>query len=267
MDAFPILPVVVGAFAYERRARTLAQRGRPVPRGKRAWFWTGALVSGGALFIPDSKFWSHMAEHLLLGDIGPLLIVLGLDGATLRPLLAAPGIRRLRVLGHPLVALPLWALLLLGWHSPPLYDAALHHDAIHAVEHLSFFLGGALMWSAVVEPLPGPAWFGSGAKALYTLVVRAVGMGLASVFIWSDTAFYDSYGVHDQRLGGLVMFTEGGIVTLAAFMVLFLSWIREMELRQQLIEAGHDPASPRLRRARGLARSARSASALDRSSS
>lgn len=267
INPVPLIPVVVGAFAYERRARTLAARGRPVAISKRTWFWLGIVVTGGALYIPDSKFWSHMSEHLLLGDIGPLLIVLGLDGALLRPLLGAPGLRRLRGIGHPAVALPLWTVTLVCWHLPPLYDAALRHDTVHALQHVSFFTTGALMWSAVIEPVPGPAWFGSAAKAAYTLVVRVVGMALANAFIWSDTAFYDRYSVHDQRIGGAIMFTEGGIVTLAAFMVLFLSWIRESELRQQLIEAGHDPSSPRLRRARGLARSARSASAPDRSSS
>ena len=216
--------------------------------------------------VADRKFWVHMSQHLLLGDIGPLLVVLGFDGAVLRPLLANRWLQKLRILGHPAAALSIWVVALGGWHLPPLYDAALHHDSIHALEHLSFFTAGALMWSAVIEPVPGPAWFGSAAKGAYTLAVRVVGMGIANAFIWSDTAFYDRYSVHDQRIGGLVMFTEGGIVTLAVFMVLFLSWIREAELRQQLIEAGHDPASPRLRRARGLARSARSPSARDRSS-
>lgn len=262
-----MLPVVVGAVAYERRARTLRERGRPVKARKRFAFWTGCVIIAAALFIPDSKFWTHMSEHLLLGDIGPLLIVLGLDGALLRPFLAAPGVRRLRGAGHPLVALPLWALVLLGWHLAPLYDAALRHDTVHALQHLSFFVTGAVMWSAVIEPVPGPPWFGSAAKAGYTLIVRVVGMALANAFIWSGTAFYDRYSLHDQQVGGAIMLIEGGIVTLAAFMVLFLSWIRESELRQQLIEAGHDPASPRLRRARGLVRSARSPSVPDRSSS
>lgn len=259
--------MVVGAFAYERRARTLAAHGRPVATRRRTWFWLGIVVTGAAQLMPDAKFWVHMSQHLLLGDIGPLLIVLGLDGALLRPLLAARGLRRLRGIGHPAVALPLWVVVLVGWHLPPLYDAALRHDSIHALEHLSFFTAGAVMWSAVVEPVPGPAWFGSAAKAGYTLAVRVVGMALANAFIWSDTAFYDRYSVHDQQTGGALMLVEGGIVTLAAFMVLFLSWIRESELRQQLIEAGHDPSSPRLQRARGLARSARSASTRDRPSS
>ena len=66
---------------------------------------------------------AHMAQHLLIGDIAALLIVLGLTGPLLQPLLAIKAIDRLRVLTHPLVALPLWAASLYVWHIPALYQA------------------------------------------------------------------------------------------------------------------------------------------------
>ena len=37
------------------------------------------------------------------------------------------------------------------------------------------------------------------------------------------------------------MFTEGAIVTLVVFAWLFLRWTREAELRQSLLDRGHDP--------------------------
>jgi cytochrome c oxidase assembly factor CtaG len=224
-----------------------------------------------ALFLSDARFSTHMTQHLLLGDIGPLLIVLGLSGAILRPLLAVPGIGRLRVLGHPLVALPVWAATFIVWHLSGPYDAALRSDWVHAGEHISFFIAGAVMWAAVIEPLPGPAWFGTGPKAIYTLVVRAIGAAVASVFIWSSHSFYTGYSLHDQRAGGLIMFSEGGIVTLIVFGWLFLRWTREAELRQQLIEQGLDPRLaerrarhwPRLQQPPGRARSSPSPAAPD----
>jgi putative membrane protein len=279
VDPLPALPVLAGAGAYALRVRTLRRRGRPAAAHKQVWFWAGIVVLMAALLPPidttsDTKFWVHMSQHLLLGDIAPLLIVLGLDGALLRPLLATPGIRRLRAAAHPAVALPLWVLVFSAWHLATPYDAALHHDWLHALEHFSFFLAGALMWAAVVEPLPGPAWFGTGAKGVYTLGVRVVGAAIASVFIWSNTAFYDGYGLHDQRIGGLVMFTEGGIVTLLVFAWLFLRWSGEAERRQQLIEQGHDPELarrtarhwPRLQQPPGPPRSAPSRATRDRGS-
>jgi cytochrome c oxidase assembly factor CtaG len=241
VNPLPALPVVAGAVAYALRARTLRRRGRPVARSRQAWFWAGIVLLLVAVALPEDRFSSHMSQHLLLGDIGPLLIVLGLTGALLRPLLALPVVGRLRVLGHPLVALPLWVASFVIWHLPGPYDAALHHSLVHACEHASFFFAGLLMWAAVIEPLPGPAWFGTAAKGVYTLVVRVVGVAIASVFIWSTRPFYSGYTLHDQRLGGLIMFTEGGIVTLLVFVWLFLRWSREAEHRQRLIEQGHDP--------------------------
>jgi putative membrane protein len=262
VNPLPALPVLAGAVAYALRTRTLRQRGRPVSTTKQAWFWLGTAVVAGGVLIPDEPFAVHMCQHLLLGDIGPLLIVLGLTGALLRPLLAVPGLGRLRVLAHPLVALPLWSAAFVVWHLDGPYNAALRHPLLHAAEHFSFFAAGALMWAAVFEPLPGPAWFGTEAKAVYVLIVRAIGMGIASVFIWSGA---------EKRTGGLIMFSEGGIVTLVVFGWLFLRWTREAELRQQLIEQGHDPHLagrrarywPRLRQPPGRARSAPSPAARD----
>jgi putative membrane protein len=212
--------------------------------------------------MPDTPFSVHMCQHLLLGDIGPLLIVLGLSGALLRPVLAVPALGRLRVLAHPLVALPLWAIAFVVWHLDGPYDAALRHPLLHAAEHFSFFAAGALMWSAIVEPLPAPAWFGTEAKALYVLAVRAIGTAIASAFIWGSAG---------KRAGGLIMFTEGGIVTLVVFGWLFLRWTREAELRQQLIERGYDSRLarrtarhwPRLQQPPGRARSGPSPAAPD----
>jgi len=246
------LPVLFGGLAYARRVRTLRRRGRAPAIGTQAWFWAGIVVLLVALLSPIDRigendlFCVHMVQHLMLGDVAPLLIVLGLTGALLQPLLAAPGIGRLRVLAHPAVALPLWAVDLYVWHLAGPYQAALRHDALHALEHVLFFTTGALMWAAVVGPLPAPAWFGAGWKAAYTLVVRVLGMALASVFIWAAHSFYPWYGngVWDQRTGGLIMFTEGGIVTLIVFGFAFIAWMDEAPARRGLRHPARARSAP-----------------------
>ena len=72
---------------------------------------------------------AHMAEHLLIGDIAALLLVLGVTGPLLAPLLRNRVISKLRVLTHPVVAIVVWAVNFYAWHSPALYQAALRHDA------------------------------------------------------------------------------------------------------------------------------------------
>jgi cytochrome c oxidase assembly factor CtaG len=192
-----------------------------------------------------------MTQHVLIGDLAPLALLAGLTGPILRPLLALPIVERLRFLAHPLVALPVWAINLGLWHLPVLYQAALHHSALHALEHLCFFSAGILMWMPVLETLPAPAWFGTPAKMGYIVVVRLYETVLANVFLWAGVVLYPYYertaelwGVSpegDQALAGAVMMLEGSIVTLAALAWLFLRLAREDELRQELLERGLDP--------------------------
>jgi cytochrome c oxidase assembly factor CtaG len=255
-EPLQIVPTVVVAYLYVRRMRTLAGEGRPVSGWRQASFWTSMTLIVLALNSPidalgeEHFFFVHMSQHVLLGDLAPLFFVLGLNGQILRPVLALRPVERLRVLAHPFVALPLWALNLYVWHVPFLYDAALHHSAVHALEHFCFFTFGCLMWEPVVETLPAPAWFGTGWKMGYVVVVRLLETVLGNVFIWSSSAFYSPYRhapewgiapVHDLNLGGVVMMAEGSIVTLSVLVWLFLKLAAEGETRQRLLEEGYDP--------------------------
>jgi putative membrane protein len=255
-DALQLAPLALVALAYARRARTLSARGTPVPSRRLVSFGIGIGLAFLALASPvhalgERLFTFHMVQHLLLGDLAALALVAGLTGALLRPLLALGPVERLRRLGHPLVALPLWAGNLLAWHLPPLYEAALAHGAVHALQHILFFSLGALMWAPVVEVLPGPMWFGTAAKFGYVVTVRMLTAVLGNVFFWAGGVFYATYERTDRLLGlspladqataGAVMMIEGSVVTLGALAWLFLKLWREGELRQELLERGLEP--------------------------
>lgn len=248
-EPFQLAPLAVVAVGYGVRARTLATRGQPVARTRIALFGVGLFLVVAALVSPiaaesDERFSFHMVQHLLLGDLAPLALLAGVTGPLLRPLLALRPVRALRVLAHPFVALPLWTLNLYLWHLPALYEAAIENGAVHALEHLSWFAAGTLMWTPVLETLPAPAWFGSGAKLGYIVAVRLASMLLANVFLWSGDVFYGPYadaGRGDQAAAGAAMMIEGSVVTIAAFAWLFLRLFAEGERRQELIERGLDP--------------------------
>jgi putative membrane protein len=181
----------------------------------------GAAVVLGADVAPlDGRFATHMVQHLLLGDLGPLLIVLGLP-------------RSLR-LTHPIAALGVWATSLGVWHLAPLYDAALAHLWLHQLEHLCFFVAGVLVWSALL--LSGPPWFTTLWKLPYVFVMWLVPLVLSQIFLWSGHAYYHGYTVSDQRTGGGVMLIEGSFVMLAVVVWLLLRILRESEAQQQLAE-------------------------------
>ena len=260
-EPYQLVPTALVALLYVRRVRTLRRRGTPVARWRLWVFALGlalvlvALVSPLDEFAEEQFFFAHMTQHILLGDLAPLCFVVGLTGPVLRPVLSLPGVERLRVLTHPLVALPVWAVNLYAWHLPFLYQAALHHDSVHATQHVLFFTCGGLMWSPVLETLPAPEWFGSGAKLGYIAAVRLIETVLGNVFLWSGKVFYPFYEhpanrwgispLEDQGLAGTVMMVEGSLVTLAALAWLFLRLASEGELRQELLERGLDPRAVR----------------------
>jgi cytochrome c oxidase assembly factor CtaG len=198
----------------------------------------------------------HMLQHVLLGDLAALLVLAGLTGPLLRPLLAFGPVGRLRVLANPLVAFPVWAVTLLAWHVPLLYDAAVRHESVHALEHFSFFAAGIALWLPVLETLPGPEWFGTGWKLVYVVGVRSVESVLGNVFLWvAGTPLYGVYvrphdlfavtPMTDQSLAGAVMLVEGMLVTIPVLVALGLRLQTEAEARQSLLERGIDPRRAR----------------------
>ncbi len=58
------------------------------------------------------------------------------------------------MLAHPLVAVPLWVVVYYGWHIPVLYDAAVRHDVVHALEHATMFGAGLALWVGLLGPAP-----------------------------------------------------------------------------------------------------------------
>jgi cytochrome c oxidase assembly factor CtaG len=196
--------------------------------------------------ISDDVFAAHMAQHLLIGDIAALLLVLGLTGPLLQPVLRLHWVERLRPLTHPVPALSLWALNFYVWHIPALYEAAYRNELVHAGQHSAFLFFGSLMWMPLFGPLPQPAWFGNFARLGYIVGVRLLGTLLGNVFIWSGSVFYGFYrageakhglgALGDQSTAGAVMMIEQSILTICLFAWLFMRAAAQGEEKQELIE-------------------------------
>jgi cytochrome c oxidase assembly factor CtaG len=206
-----------------------------------------------------------MVEHLLIGDLAALLIVLGLTGPLLAPLLRNRLLGKLRALTHPVVAIVAWSVNFYVWHIPALYQGALRHDGIHALEHATFLAFGIAVWMALLGPLPKPRWFSNGARLAYIIAVRLVGTVLANAMIFAGTAFYPYYRagdahwhigtVADQITAGALMMVEESFLTIGLFCWLFLKVAREGEERQRLLDyaAAQGVALDEARAARAVA--------------
>jgi cytochrome c oxidase assembly factor CtaG len=250
-DIAQVAPTALLGLLYAKRARTLSAGPHRVPTWRQVCFYAGLATILAALLSPvgtlsDQLLYMHMVEHLLMGDIAALLIVLGLTGPLLAPVLRIRFFDRLRVLTHPLIAFPLWAIDLYVWHLPVLYQAALRHQLVHALEHTMFIALGINMWMCLFGPLPKPRWFGNFAKLGYIVAVRLTGTVLGNIFLWSGKVFYPFYlsgdaahhirPIADQNLAGAIMMVEESFLTLGLFCWLFLRTAREVEQRQELLD-------------------------------
>ena len=161
-DVTALVPVVVLSLLYAelfRRARSSGELHRP-SLGRLALFAAGILTILAALVSPldslgDQLMVMHMVQHMLLLDIAPILLLLGVTKVLLRPVTRRLNAieRRAGFLAHPAFAVLLYAGLLWLWHIPSLYDSAQGNDAVHALEHLCFFSAGLLYWWYVLSPI------------------------------------------------------------------------------------------------------------------
>ena len=165
----------------------------------------------------------------------------------LAPVLRIGFFDRLRVLAHPLVAFPLWAL-----EPLPVARALLPRGARCATTSSTrcstsrFVAFGFNMWMALLGPAAQAAWFGNLARLGYILAVRLTGAVLGNVFVFGGHVFFGVYAAGerahgispgaDQNAAGAIMMVEGSILTLLLFGWLFARAAREGEERQELLE-------------------------------
>jgi cytochrome c oxidase assembly factor CtaG len=236
---------------YLRRVHTLARRGSPVVMWRRVSFVVGvallAVVQVGPLDgLADEVLVAHAVQHIVIGDFCSLLIVLGLTGPVLAPLLRIRVTRPIRRLTGPVTAFALWLVDLYVWHLPLLYQLAIRHDLVHALEHACLLWFGTLMWLALIGPLPKPAWFAGWNKLGYIVAVRFAGAVLANVLIWTQSVIYPVYRssdaarglrpLSDQNMAGGVMMVEQIVLTTILLGWLFYRAMARDEERQELVE-------------------------------
>lgn len=189
-----------------------------------------ALFSPLADWGEHRSFAAHMAQHLLLGDLAPLALVLATRPRVSRPV--------------ALLAFPAWAANLAVWHIPAVYEAALHHALLHIAQHAALFVAGTLLWAAIV----GEA-LRLGARLGLVLGMMFFGLALSSVFLWWPRVLYSTYAhaggwagmspLTDQRAGGGLMLLEGTLVAVAA-----VGWLILQLFRDEAVPRAAEHVSP-----------------------
>ncbi|HEX9105881.1 MAG TPA: cytochrome c oxidase assembly protein, partial [Longimicrobiales bacterium] len=245
--------------------------------GRGIWRWQVTAFAAGLLVVllalqspldalAEALFSAHMTQHLLLVLVAPPLLIWG--NPVVAGLWALPRARRARVLGwwrasrlrhewdaisHPAAAWTLHAATLVAWHIPPMFNAALRSDPVHALEHASFLGTALLFWWPVLHPA-GRRRLGYGGALLYVFGMFMLGGGLGALLTFASTVLYaqrapTSWGLsrlQDQQLAGLIMWIPAGAVYVLAAGGLVLQWFRADARRDRLPGAQPPPFAPEL---------------------
>jgi putative membrane protein len=250
-----LVPVALAAALFVIGRRRLAARGRSgTIRGwEAAAFWSATAAVLLALVSPvdrysEQLFSVHMGQHELLMIAAAPLYVLA------RPLVAflaalpvswqpravaavrSRGFQRAwRFLTAPLVAIVLHGIVRWAWHLPVLFEAALGDGAIHAVQHLTFFVTASLFWWSIVHGRYGRAGYGVAVLAVFATAAHTGLLG--ALIALAPTPFYRSYeataralgtdAASDQVVAGMVMWVLAGTLLTLVALALFAAWIGE----------------------------------------
>ncbi|HEY6089160.1 MAG TPA: cytochrome c oxidase assembly protein [Gemmatimonadaceae bacterium] len=214
--------------------------GRQPTLAQKISFFAGLLVMFASLNGPihdlsdDYLFSAHMVQHLLLTLAMPPLVLAGVPGWMLRPLLTRRVAPLARFLTRAPICFVVFNLVIAAWHLPPLYNAAMANHNIHIVEHLMFMVAAVLMWWPLLSQLPELPRLAYPGQMLYSFLM-SIPMSIVAVYIaMSDHVLYPAYSaaprllpispLEDQLIGALIMWIPGGIIFYIIMTVVFFKW-------------------------------------------
>jgi putative membrane protein len=183
----------------------------------------------------DYLFSAHMVQHLLLTLAMPPLLLAGVPGSMLRPLLTRGGVAPVaRFFTRAPMAFVTFNLVIAVWHLPPFYNAAMANHNLHILEHLMFMVAAVLMWWPLLSQLPEFPRLAYPGQMLYSFLM-SIPMSIVAVYIaMSDHVLYPAYSaaprilplspIEDQLLGALIMWIPGGLIFMIIMTVVFFKW-------------------------------------------
>lgn len=181
-------------------------------------------------------FSAHMVQHLLITLLVPPLLLLGLPGWMLRPLLRNERVAKFAgFMTRPMTCFVIFNVVIAVWHLPPMYNATLSEHGVHIGEHLMFMTAAILMWWPFLSPLPELPRLSYPGQMLYCFLM-IIPMSIVAVYItMAESILYPAYSsapriwglspLEDQQLGGLIMWIPGAVVFYIILTVVFFRWV------------------------------------------
>jgi putative copper resistance protein D len=252
---------IVMALVYLLAVRRLHSRGDAWPIGRTLGWLAGCVAlllatsSGIGRYAP-AMFSVHMGQHMILGMLVPILLVLGAPVTlALRALPPAgrgrpPGPREwllaavhspvARWLTHPVVALVLFVGSYYALYFSGLFPAALPEHWAHKLMNLHFLLVGAIFFWPIVGVDPAPRRLPPAARmglvfasvpfhAFFGLAVMSANTLLGGEYYRSLALPWVPDPLLDQHLGGGMAWAAGEVPLLLVVIALLIQWSRQDE--------------------------------------
>ncbi len=253
---------IIGAL-YEWRARAATGRtgDRPAPTpAQRLSFWAAlALIfvslNGPIHDLSDYYLFSaHMVQHLLLTLIMPPLLLFGLPGWMIRPVLLHRAVAPLSTrVTRAAMAYAIFNVTVAVWHIPALYNTAVEVHEVHILQHLLFMSTAVIMWWPILSPVPELPRLAYPGQMLYCFLM-AVPMSIVAIYIaMADSVLYPAYAaaprlwgispMMDQQIGGLIMWIPGGLFFYVVMTFVFFRWSGRQEDGTAAAQVGWAPGN------------------------
>jgi putative membrane protein len=265
-----LLPLALSAALYYAGLASLWRRSG-LGHGIRPWHAASFTLGWLALFLALATplhplgsflFSAHMAQHEILMLVAAPLLVLGKPLIATLHALPTSWSRRLAPLlfpsphplispsphllflwrqflhffTHPVVAWLVHGIVLWLWHAPALFQATLHNDFIHSLQHLSFLGTALLFWYAVSQHRRRALGYGMAVLYMFTTALHS-----GALLTFTGTLWYPDYAhttqrfgltpLQDQQLGGLIMWIPACSIYILAGLALLAAYLNESNRR------------------------------------
>jgi len=216
--------------------------GPPVSRGRIAVYLSGVLCLLVALEGPIHElsdyylFGAHMVQHMLLVYAAPPLLLLGMPGWLLSPVLRVRGVLpAARWLTSPIMALVPFNVVFALYHIPVFYNAVLENHTLHIGAHLLFIVLAVITWWPILSPMSELPPLSYPVRMKYVFGETFSGFLVGAFITNSPMLLYPFYAaaprtwgispLDDQKIGGLIMWIIGGTYLLFVFSAIFFAWV------------------------------------------
>ncbi|MGY1706183.1 cytochrome c oxidase assembly protein [Geodermatophilus sp. SYSU D00697] len=268
LDAWSVLAVLslLGVVGYLLALVVLRRSGVAWP-----WWRTASWIAGCLSLFAVTGTWLngysmvlfsvHMAQHMVLSMISPLLLLLGapvtlalrtlprgkgVAGVPRALLLDALHSRVARFVSHPVFTLPLFLGSLYGVYFTPLFDALMGNPVGHQFMLAHFTVTGLLFFGPILSQDPWPRTTGHGGRMLELLIPMPLHAFFGVAVMMAGSLVVQTFAhppagwgvdpLSDQSTAGSIAWSFGELPTVFVMAIVLFSWMSSEERKGRRLD-------------------------------